>query len=132
MFVCVFVCMFVSWLVDWLVWSRINLFFSYLATVNITGDWDANFDLYFPLTVFSSGGTPTCHTNCDTGFPFLGSYPKEPSLSLLNVVLSAKEQSLPNLNVLGLTRSARAGFELTTSRMLSDSTATKLPQLVIY
>jgi hypothetical protein len=35
------------------------------------------------------------------------------------------------LNVLGLTRPARAGLELTTSRMLSESTSTRLRQLVI-
>jgi hypothetical protein len=34
--------------------------------------------------------------------------------------------SIPILNVLGLTRSARAGLELTTSRMLSESNTTRL------
>jgi hypothetical protein len=46
----------------------------------------------------------------------------------LNAVLLAKEQSLPILNVLGFTRPARAGLELTTSRMLSESTTTRLRQ----
>jgi hypothetical protein len=39
----------------------------------------------------------------------------------LNAVLLAREQSLPILNVLGLTRLARAGLELTTSWMLSKT-----------
>jgi hypothetical protein len=71
--------------------------------------------------------TPTATGN----FRFLGSYAKDPSFSLLNAMLSAKEQSLPILNVLGLTRPARAGLELTTSRMLSESTTTRLQQPVI-
>jgi hypothetical protein len=51
-----------------------------------------------------------------TGPPFLRSYPKDPWFSLLIAVLVAKERSPPILNVLGLTRPARAGFELTTYR----------------
>jgi hypothetical protein len=58
---------------------------------------------------------------------FLRSYPKDPWFSLLNAVL-LEEQSVPILNVLGLTQPARAGFELRTSRMLSKSTTTRLPQ----
>jgi hypothetical protein len=38
----------------------------------------------------------------------------------------AKGQSLPILNVLGLTRPARAGLELTIYRLLSESTTSKL------
>jgi hypothetical protein len=55
-------------------------FFSYLETVTITGDGAANLDLHvcFALTAFSSEGSFTCHTNCDTGPPFLRSYPKDP------------------------------------------------------
>jgi hypothetical protein len=49
--------------------------------------------------------------------------------SLLNAVFVAK-QSPPILNILGLTQPARAGLELTISWMLSESTTTKLPQLV--
>jgi hypothetical protein len=45
-------------------------------------------------------------------------------------VLLAKEQSLPILNVLGLTRPARAGLEFTTSRLLSESTTNRLQQPV--
>jgi hypothetical protein len=41
-------------------------------------------------------------------------------------VLLAKELSLPVLNVLGLTRPARAGLEHTTYRLLSESTTTRL------
>jgi hypothetical protein len=42
-------------------------FFSYLATVTITGDGAANLDLCLALTAFSSEGSFTCHTYCDTG-----------------------------------------------------------------
>ena len=79
-------------------------------------------------TAFSSEGSFTCHTYCDTGPPFLRSYPKDPWFYLLNAVLLAKEQSLPILNVLGLTRPARAGLELTTYCLLSESTTTRLRQ----
>jgi hypothetical protein len=37
-------------------------FFSYLATVNITGDRAANLDLCLALTAFSNEGSFTCHT----------------------------------------------------------------------
>jgi hypothetical protein len=70
-------------------------FFSYLATVTIAGDRDANSDLCLALTAFSREGSFTCHTYCDTGPPFLRSYPKDPWFYLLNAVLFAKEQSLP-------------------------------------
>jgi hypothetical protein len=53
-------------------------FFSYLVTVTITGDGAANLDLCLALTAFSSEGSFTCHTYCDTGPPFLRSYPKDP------------------------------------------------------
>jgi hypothetical protein len=80
--------------------------------------------------VFSSKGSFTCNTYCDTGPPFLRLYSKDQWFYLLNAVLLAKEQSLPILNVLGLTRPARAGLELSTYRLLSESTTTKLRQLV--
>jgi hypothetical protein len=101
-------------------------FFSYLATVTITGDRAANLDICLALVAFSSEGSFTCHTYCDTGPPFLRSYPKNPWFYLLNAVLLAREQSLPILNVLGLTQPAQVGLELTTSRSLSESTTTKL------
>jgi hypothetical protein len=97
-------------------------FFSYLATVTIAGDRAAYFDLCLALTAFSSEGSFTCHAYCDTGPPFLRSYPKDQWFYLLNAVLLAKEQSLPILNVLGLTRPARAGLKLTTYRLLSEGT----------
>jgi hypothetical protein len=53
-------------------------FFSYLATVTITGDRAANLDLCFVFTAYSSEGSFTCHTYCDTGPPFLRSYLKDP------------------------------------------------------
>jgi hypothetical protein len=59
---------------------------------------------------------------------FLRSYPKDPWFYLLNAVLLAKEQPLPILNVLGLTRPTRAGLELTIYRLLSESTTTRLRQ----
>jgi hypothetical protein len=71
--------------------------FSYLATVTITDDGAAILDLCLALTAFSSEGSFTCHTYCDTGPPFLRSYPKDPSFYLLNAVLLAKKQSLPIL-----------------------------------
>jgi hypothetical protein len=89
-----------------------------------------NLDLCLALTAFSSEGSFTCHTYCNTGSPFLRSCPKDEWFSLLNTVLLAKEQSLPILNVLGLTRLAWAELELTTSRMLSESTTTRLSQPV--
>jgi hypothetical protein len=52
-------------------------FFSYLAGVTIAGDKVANLDLCLALEAFSSEGSFTCHTYCDTGFPFLRSYPKD-------------------------------------------------------
>jgi hypothetical protein len=52
-------------------------FFSYLATVTITGDRAANLDLCLALTDFNSEGSFTCHTHCDTELPFLRSYPKD-------------------------------------------------------
>jgi hypothetical protein len=45
-------------------------FFSYLATVTITGDGAANLDRCLALTDFSSKGSFPCHTYCDTGPPF--------------------------------------------------------------
>jgi hypothetical protein len=63
----------------------------------------------FALTAFSSEGSFTCHTYCDTGPLFLRFYPKDPWFSLLNAMLLAKEQSLPILNVSGLKQPARAG-----------------------
>jgi hypothetical protein len=49
-------------------------FVNYLATVAIAGDRTANLDLYLALAAFSSEGS----SKCDTGPPFLGSYPKYP------------------------------------------------------
>jgi hypothetical protein len=51
---------------------------SYLAAVTIAGDRAANLDLCLVLTAFSSEGSFTCHTYCDTGPLFLRSYPKDP------------------------------------------------------
>jgi hypothetical protein len=52
--------------------------FQLSATVTITGDRAANFDLCVAVTAFSSEGSFTCHTYCDTGPLFLRSYPKDP------------------------------------------------------
>jgi hypothetical protein len=102
--------------------------FSYLAVVTIAGDRAANLDVCLVHTAFRSEGSFACHTYCEMGHPFLGSYPKKPSFWLLNAVLVVKEQSPPISNVLGLTRPARAGLELTIPRMLSESTTTRLSQ----
>jgi hypothetical protein len=53
-------------------------FISYLATVTITSDRAANLDQCLERTAFSSEGCFTCYTYCDTGSPFLRSYPKDP------------------------------------------------------
>jgi hypothetical protein len=88
--VCLFVC-FLFWV------ARAIFQLSELATVTITGDGVANLDLCLALTVFSSEGSFTCHTYCDTEPPFLRSYSKDPWFYLLIAVLLAKEQSLPIL-----------------------------------
>jgi hypothetical protein len=103
-------------------------FFNYLATVTITCHRTANLDLCLALTAFSSESSFTCHTCCDAGPAFLRSYPKDPWFYLLNAVLLAMKQPLRILYALGLTRPARAGLELTTSRLLSQTTTTKLRQ----
>jgi hypothetical protein len=45
--------------------------FSYLAVVTIIGDRAANLDLCVALLAFSSKGSSTCLTCCDTAPPFL-------------------------------------------------------------
>jgi hypothetical protein len=65
-FVCLFVC-----------FESHEQCFSYLATVTITGDRAANLDLSLALTAFSSEGSFTYHTYCDTGPPFLRSHLKD-------------------------------------------------------
>jgi hypothetical protein len=40
--------------------------------------FETNLDLCLELTAFSSEGSFKCHTYCDTGPPFLRSYPKGP------------------------------------------------------
>jgi hypothetical protein len=119
-FVCLFVC-----------FESQEQFFSYLATFTITSDMAANLDLCLALTAFSSEGSFTCHTYCGWGPLFLRSYPKYPWFYLLNAMLLATEQSLPILNVFGLTRPARAGLELTSYRLLSESITTRLRQPVM-
>jgi hypothetical protein len=69
------------------------------VTVTFGSDRAANSDLCLGLTAFSSEGSFTWNTYCDTKPPFLRSYPKDPWFYLLNAVLLVKEQSLPILNV---------------------------------
>jgi hypothetical protein len=64
--ICLYVCL-----------DSYDQFFSYLAAVSITGDRAANLGLCLELTAFSSEGSFACHTYCDTGPPFLRSYPKD-------------------------------------------------------
>jgi hypothetical protein len=104
---------YLTWLDLSLLWvcMFICLFWVARAIFQLSGDchhyrWQS---CKFRPTAFSSEGSFTCHTYCDTGLPFLRLYPKDQWFSLLNAVLLAKEQSLPILNVLGLTRPARAG-----------------------
>jgi hypothetical protein len=54
--------------------SRTINFAANLAAVTIAGDRAANLDLCLALTAFSSEGSFTCHTYCDTGPLFLRSY----------------------------------------------------------
>jgi hypothetical protein len=68
MYICLDVLLFVC-----LFWVD-EQFFSYLATVTITGDGAANLDLCLALTAFSIEGSFTCHTYCNTGPLFLRSY----------------------------------------------------------
>jgi hypothetical protein len=62
------------------VFETLEQFFNYLVTISITGERAANLDLKvcLALTSFSSEGSFTCHTYCDTGPPFLRPYPKDP------------------------------------------------------
>jgi hypothetical protein len=77
--VSIFVKFSLRWRVDvCFVFESHEQFFSYLATVTITDDRAANLDLSLALTAFSSEVAFTCHTYCDTGSPFLRSYPKDP------------------------------------------------------
>jgi hypothetical protein len=52
-------------------------FFSYPAAVTITGDGAANLDLCLALMGFSSEGSFSCHTYCDTLPRFIRSHPKD-------------------------------------------------------
>ena len=58
------------------VYSLPEQFFSYPAAVAITGDGAANLDLCLALMAFSSEGSFSCHTYCDTGPRFMLSHPK--------------------------------------------------------
>jgi hypothetical protein len=55
-------------------------FFSYLAAVTITGDRAAYLDPCLALMAFSSGGSFTYHTCCDTGLQFILCHPKDRQL----------------------------------------------------
>jgi hypothetical protein len=98
-------------------------FFSYLTTVTITGDRAANLDLCLPLMAFSSEGSFTCHTYCDMRPPYLRSSEKP-------VILTSECRALDEgaITTYFKRRPTRAGLELTTSRMLSESTTTRLRQ----
>jgi hypothetical protein len=101
----------------------INLLFSWqiFLSTEVRTDWAVETlgDLQSTSRGLDPGvnNTVSCHTYCDTEPPFLRSYLKDQRFSLLNAMLLAKEQSLPILNV-----SARVGLELTTSRLLIEST----------
>jgi hypothetical protein len=55
--------------------SRLSNFFRYLTAVTITGVRAANVDLWVALMVFSSEGSFSCHTYCNTGPRFIRFYP---------------------------------------------------------
>jgi hypothetical protein len=105
--VCLFVC-----------FESHEQFFSYLATVAITGDWAANLDLCLALTALSSEGSFTCHTYCDTGPPFFKVISERP------VILPSECRALGEGGITTYSRRlpARAGLELTTYCLLSEST----------
>jgi hypothetical protein len=67
---------FISDLFSLFVYSRLNIFFCYLATVTITGDRAANLDLCLALMAFSSEGSFLCHTYCHKGPQYIQSHPK--------------------------------------------------------
>jgi hypothetical protein len=107
-------------------------FFSYLAFVTITGDRAVNLDLCLAPTAFSSEGPFMCHTYCDTGpLFFLGHIQKTHDSHFWMLCSCWRSNHLPISYILGLTRPALAGLELTTSRMLSESTTTRLQQTVV-
>jgi hypothetical protein len=62
-----FVCLFIA------AWA----IFSYPVAVTITGDGAANLDLCLALMAFSSEGSFSCHTYCDTGPRFIRSHLKD-------------------------------------------------------
>jgi hypothetical protein len=72
--ICLFVC----------VESHEQFFQAIWRLVTITGDRAAKSDLWLALTAFSSEGSFTCRTYCQTGPPFFRSYSKDPWFSLLN------------------------------------------------
>jgi hypothetical protein len=90
--------------------------------------------LHLALTAFSSEGSFTCHTYCDTGPPFFFKVISERPVILPSECRALGEEAITTyfkrLNVLGLTRPAQAGLELTTYRLLSESTTTRLRQPV--
>jgi hypothetical protein len=85
--VVLFICVFV--------YSPMNDFSAVWQLITIDGRIAANLDLCLTLPAFSSEGSFTCHTYCDTGPLLLRSFPKDPWSSPLNVELLAKEQLLP-------------------------------------
>jgi hypothetical protein len=98
-------------------------FFSYLATVTIAGDRAANLDLYLALTAFGSKVHRTFVYKVIS---------ERPVILTSECCALGKGATTTILNVLGLTRPARAGLELTTSHMLSESTTTGLPQILWF
>jgi hypothetical protein len=117
--VCLFVC-----------FEAHEQFFSYLVTVTITGDGAAKLDLCLALTAFSSEGSFTCHTYCDTGPPFFKVISERP------VILTSECRALGEGAITAYFKRLRfdaagpSGARLTTSRLLSESTTTRIRQPV--
>jgi hypothetical protein len=112
--------------------ERHEQFFSYLATVIITGYRAANLDLCLALTAFSSESSFTCHIYCNTGPPFFKVIYQRPVIltSEYRTRALGEEAITTYFKRVRFDAAVRVGLELTTSRMHSKSSTTRLPQPV--
>jgi hypothetical protein len=105
-------------------------FFSYLTTVTITGDRDTDLDLCLALVAFSSEGSFTCHTYCETGRPYFKVISERP------VILTSECRALGEGAITTYFKRLRfdaadtSGARTHDLWMLSESTPTRLPQAV--
>jgi hypothetical protein len=105
-------------------------FCSYLATVTITGDRAVNLDLCLTLTVqLLTVRVLLRVTHTSTRDPFLRPYRKDPWFSITSECHALGKVAITTyFKRLRFDAVARVGFELTTYRMLSESTTARLPQ----